>query len=226
VVPEGRRLPVAVAAGAAFTFTYQDTLDALVSAGAEPVPFDPRVDERLPGGAAGLLAGGGFPEVHAADLAANRPLLDDVRRRVTGGLPTWAECGGMLWLCRRLDGTPMADVLAADARMTGRLTLGYRTAAAASPSPVADRGAVVRGHEFHYSAVDPAGDALELTSRWGRRGDGFAGPALLATYLHLHPGGDPAPVERFTAACWARVAGGAPTPGTRPPQSVTRSCPT
>ena len=75
---------VAVAAGAAFTFTYTDTLDALAAAGAEPVPFDPLRDRALPEAVDGLIAGGGFPEVYAADLAANRPLLDDVRRRVGG----------------------------------------------------------------------------------------------------------------------------------------------
>jgi cobyrinic acid a,c-diamide synthase len=97
----------------------------------------------------------------------------------------------------------MAGVLPADARMTDRLTLGYRTARAAVASPVAPAGAELRGHEFHYTTVEPAGDALELTSRWGTRPDGFATPALLATYVHVHPGGDPTPVRRFAAACAA-----------------------
>jgi cobyrinic acid a,c-diamide synthase len=192
---------VAVAAGAAFTFTYTDTLDALVAAGAEPVPFDPLRDEALPAGVDGLIAGGGFPEVYAAELAANAPMLDDARRRIGGGLPTWAECGGLLWLCRSLDGRPMAGVVAADAEMTGRLTLGYRAATVTAPSPVGDRGAVVRGHEFHYSTVAPAGDALLFRSRFGERPDGFATPTLLATYLHHHPGGDPTAVARFVDTC-------------------------
>lgn len=205
IVAEGPRLPIAVAAGPAFTFTYQDTLDALVAAGADPVPFDPCRAERLPEGVAGLLAGGGFPEVHATDLAANASLLTDVRNRIVGGLPTWAECGGYLWLCRRLDDQPMAGVVPADAHMTGRLHLGYRTAEATTVSPVAPTGGTVRGHEFHYSTVEPAGGALQLSSRWGRRTDGFATPSLLATYLHFHPGGDPGPVERFVAACAAHA---------------------
>ncbi|MCA1844123.1 MAG: cobyrinate a,c-diamide synthase, partial [Actinobacteria bacterium] len=132
----GRRatVRVAVAAGAAFTFTYTDTLDALIAAGAEPVPFDPLRDEALPEGVDGLIAGGGFPEVYAADLAANGPMLDDVRRRIEAGLPTWAECGGLLWLCRSLDGRPMAGLIPADAEMTAHLTLGYREATATTPS--------------------------------------------------------------------------------------------
>jgi cobyrinic acid a,c-diamide synthase len=192
---------VAVAAGAAFTFTYTDTLDALEAAGALPVPFDPLRDEALPEAVDGLIAGGGFPEVYAADLAANRPMLADARRRIAAGLPTWAECGGLLWLCRSLDGQPMAGVVPADAEMTARLTLGYREATVAALSPVGDPGTVVRGHEFHYSTVDPAGEALVFRSRFGERPDGFATPTLLATYLHHHPGGDPSAVANFVATC-------------------------
>ena len=205
---------VAVAAGAAFTFTYTDTLDALVAAGAEPVPFDPLRDETLPAGVDGLIAGGGFPEVYAADLAANRPMLDDARRRIGGGLPTWAECGGLLWLCRTLDGRSMAGVVPADAGMTGRLTLGYRTATVTASSPIGAPGAVVRGHEFHYSTVEPAGDALLFRSRFGERPDGFATPTLLATYLHHHPGGDATAVARFVAACRQFRAGSGGGAGT------------
>jgi cobyrinic acid a,c-diamide synthase len=211
VVDTEAPVPVAVAAGAAFTFTYQDTLDALVAAGAEPVPFDPRTDPALPEGVAGLIAGGGFPEVHAADLAANEPLLKDLRTRAAGGLPIWAECGGLLWLTERLDDLPMAGLIPATARMTSKLTLGYRTARVVEPSPVGPAGAELRGHEFHYSTVEPGGSALELSARWGSRGDGFAGPHLLATYVHVHPGGDPTPVERFVRACVAQRSRPCPT---------------
>jgi len=202
--PAARPTRVAVAGGVAFTFTYADTLDALVAAGAEPVPFDPLRDEALPTGIDGLLAGGGFPEVYAAELAANRPLLADVRRQIEAGLPTWAECGGLLWLGRSLDGHAMAGVLPAEARMTGRLTLGYRQVTTARPSPVGPAGEEFRGHEFHYSTTEPAGDALLLASRFGTRPEGWATPTLLATYLHHHPGGDPGPVGHFVAACARR----------------------
>lgn len=205
VTAEGEQIRVAVAAGEAFTFTYTDTLDALRAAGAEPVPFDPAVDGDLPDGAVGLLAGGGFPEVHAEALAANTPMLSAVRQHAASGLPIWAECGGLLWLCQELDGVPMAGAVAAVGHMTDRLTLGYRDAAALSPSPVAPEGGLLRGHEFHYSTVEPSSPqgspALKLSSRWGTGTDGFATPSLLATYLHVHPGGDPTPVERFVRSC-------------------------
>jgi cobyrinic acid a,c-diamide synthase len=140
--------------------------------------------------------------MYAADLAANEPLLADVRGRVgDAGLPTWAECGGLLWLCGELDGHRMAGVVPARARMTERLTLGYRQATLAQASPVGTAGATFRGHEFHYSVLDPPGDALLLSSRFGEGPEGWATPTCLATYVHHHPGGDPGPVERFVATC-------------------------
>ena len=191
---------VAVARGPAFSFTYPDNLEALGDAGAELVSFDPLVDDRLPQGAAGLYAGGGFPEVFAAGLAANRPLLDDVAARVGAGLVTWAECGGLLWLARSLDGHALAGVVAAEGRMTERLTLGYRRATVRAASPLGPAGTALLGHEFHYSVLDPPGDALDWSGRAGGGRCGFAGPNLVASYIHLHLGADPSPAERFVAA--------------------------
>ncbi len=192
---------VAVAGGPAFSFAYPDNLELLAEAGAELVPFDPLVDPRLPAGATGLYAGGGFPEVFAAGLAANGALLADVRRRVAGGLVTWAECGGLLWLARSLDGHTLAGVLPADGHMTDRLTLGYRRARVRAASPLGPAGTELRGHEFHYSALDPAGDALDWSGRAGAGRSGFATPSLLASYVHLHLGSAPAPAEQFVATC-------------------------
>lgn len=198
--PPVGRARVAVAGGPAFSFVYRDNLEALAAAGAELVAFDPLSDPALPGGVGGLYVGGGFPEVYAAGLGANTALLDDVRRRVAGGLVTWAECGGLLWLSRSLDGVPLAGVVPAAGAMTERLTLGYRRATVRRGCPVAPAGSELRGHEFHYSALDPPGDALELSGRNGVVPGGWAAPRLLASYLHLHLGGDPAPAARFVAA--------------------------
>jgi cobyrinic acid a,c-diamide synthase len=205
------RARVALAAGPAFSFTYPDNLEALEAAGAELVPFDPCGDPALPPGCSGLVAGGGFPEVFGEALAANAPLLADVRARVAAGLVTWAECGGLLWLGRSLDGRAMAGAVAAEATMTGRLTLGYRTATTRVVSPVGPAGTELRGHEFHYSATEPAGDALDLVGRHGRGLGGFASPTLLASYLHVHLGGDPSPAAAFVRCCVA--AGGWPSLG-------------
>jgi cobyrinic acid a,c-diamide synthase len=201
--PPGPPVRVAVAGGPAFTFTYADTVDALAAGGAEVVPFDPLRDPALPEPVDGLVVGGGFPETFAADLAANRPLLADAGARVRAGLATWAECGGLLWLARELDGHAMAGVVPAVARMTDRLTLGYREVTTRVDTPVGPAGTTFTGHEFHYSRLEPGGDALALASRFGRGREGFATTRLLATYVHHHPGGDPAAVSAFLAACRA-----------------------
>lgn len=190
-------ITIGVAGGPAFSFTYTDTLDALAAAGAEVALFDPLRDEHLPADLDGLIIGGGFPEEYASTLAGNRPLLDELAATHRAGTPIWAECGGLLLLAEELDGHPMAGVIAARAEMTSRLTLGYRTATAHGDTPLGPAGTTVRGHEFHYSTVDPGGRALTLDSRFGSRSEGWAGPDLLATYLHFHPGGDPGPVARF-----------------------------
>ncbi|HVX19744.1 MAG TPA: cobyrinate a,c-diamide synthase [Acidimicrobiales bacterium] len=193
----GPAVPVAVMAGPAFSFAYPDNLERLAEAGADLLPFDPLESPALPDGARALYAGGGYPEVFAPALAANRPLLDDVRRKVAAGLVTWAECGGLLWLARSLDGHPLCGVLPADGQMTDRITVGYRTAAVRTGNPVAPAGAHLRGHELHYSVLEPPGDALAVAGRTGTGPAGWASPTLLASYLHLHLAADPGPAERF-----------------------------
>jgi cobyrinic acid a,c-diamide synthase len=201
----GAGVRIAVAAGPAFSFTYPDNLELLTDAGAELVPFDPLADPRLPERIDGLYAGGGFPEVFAAGLAANRPLLDDVARRVGGGLVTWAECGGLLWLARSLDGHRLAGAIPADGHMTDRLTLGYRRARVGVASPLGPPGTELRGHEFHYSTLDPPGDGLDWSGRAGRGRAGFAGPTLLASYVHLHLAADPGLAEHLVRRCGPRA---------------------
>jgi cobyrinic acid a,c-diamide synthase len=196
---------IAVAGGLAFSFTYPDNLELLAQAGAEVVPFDPAADPALPDGVHGLYAGGGFPEVFADALAANQPLLADVRRQHDAGLAIWAECGGLLWLARSLDDRPLAGIVPADAKMTDRLTLGYRTAVVRTDNPLAPAGAELRGHEFHYSTIAPPGDAFDLSGRFGAGRAGFATPNLLASYVHLHLAATPEVAERFVRTA-ARTA--------------------
>jgi cobyrinic acid a,c-diamide synthase len=193
----GPPVRVALAGGPAFSFTYPDNIEQLTAAGAELVPFDPLVDVALPEGVHGLVAGGGFPEVHAAALADNASLLADVRRRVAGGLVTWAECGGLLWLATALDGRAMVGAVGTTATMTARLHLGYRRAEAVVANPVLAAGSSLRGHVFHYTTTEPAGEGLLLRRAGNAQPEGFAGPSILATYLHAHLGADPAPAVRF-----------------------------
>jgi cobyrinic acid a,c-diamide synthase len=203
----GRRggVRVGVACGPAFTFLYQENLELLEAGGAELVPVDPTADESLPELVAALYLGGGFPETHAEALAANRALRAAVRRFAGAGGPVVAECGGLLYLARALDGHPMCAVLPADGHMTGRLSLGYRRAAAAVPSPVAGAGVTVRGHEFHYSAIEPAAGAHPAWRLDGGRPEGFVTGGVHASYLHTHWAAFPEMPARLLAAARKRA---------------------
>lgn len=191
---------IAVASGPAFSFSYPDNIEALTAAGASLVPFDPCRELTLPEGTTAVLAGGGFPEVFAEALSDNRPMLGAVADHHRRGGLIWAECGGLLWLTHSLDGHPMAGIIDATATMGGGRILGYRTATTTTASPLGPAGTTLRGHEFHYSATDPQGDALVLTGRHGTGAGGFATETLLASYLHVHLAADPALAERFVAA--------------------------
>ncbi|MFJ5150019.1 cobyrinate a,c-diamide synthase [Streptomyces sp. NPDC088353] len=197
---------VAVAGGSAFTFSYAEHAELLTAAGAEVVPFDPLRDERLPEGTRGLVVGGGFPEVYAAELSANEPLRGAVAEFALGGAPVAAECAGLLYLCRELDGRPMCGVLDASARMTGRLTLGYRDAVAVSDSVLAGAGERMRGHEFHRTVVEPGSGTGAAAPAWGvrvpeRRVEGFVQQKVHASYLHTHWAAAPGVARRFVERC-------------------------
>jgi cobyrinic acid a,c-diamide synthase len=190
---------VAVAGGAAFSFCYPETAELLAAAGADVVTVDPLRDEALPPGCRALVLGGGFPEMHAGELSANEPLRADVARLAAAGAPVVAECAGLLYLARELDGRPMCGVLDATAQMTGRLTLGYRDATAAGDSVLAPAGTQVRGHEFHRTVADPAASAVPAWSVDGRP-EGFVQRQVHASYLHLHWAGYPQLAQRLVAA--------------------------
>ena len=196
-------LKIAVAGGAAFTFSYAEHAELLTAAGAEVVVFDPLRDEQLPDGTHGLVIGGGFPEVYAAELSANEPLRKAVSALAETGAPVAAECAGLLYLCRELDGMPMCGVLDATARMSERLTLGYRDAVALSDSVLAVAGTRMRGHEFHRTVVEPGSGAAPA---WGvrapeRRVEGFVQQGVHASYLHTHWAAEPGVARRFVERC-------------------------
>ncbi|MEU3446855.1 cobyrinate a,c-diamide synthase [Streptomyces thermolilacinus] len=199
----GERPVVAVAGGAAFTFSYAEHAELLAAAGAEVVAFDPLRDEKLPEGTRGLVIGGGFPEVYAPELSANEALRDAVAALARSGAPVAAECAGLLYLARSLDGKPMCGVLDADARMSERLTLGYRDAVAVSDSPVSAAGTRLRGHEFHRTVIDPGAGA---NPAWGlrqpeRRVEGFVVGGVHASYVHTHWAALPGVARRFVEHC-------------------------
>jgi cobyrinic acid a,c-diamide synthase len=195
---------IAVAAGSAFSFRYEENHELLAAAGAELVPFDPLADEELPARCGALLLAGGFPEVFGAELSENWALRAEVAAFARGGRPILAECGGLLYLSTELDGRPMCDVVPARAWMGERLTLGYREASASGDHPAWPAGTVARGHEFHYSSVDPAADAgapaWTLRARGTERAEGFVLGGVHASYLHTHWAATPEVALRLVRA--------------------------
>lgn len=213
--PPARPARIAVARGRAFSFHYEENLELLAAAGAELCPFDPLTDEELPAGTTALILAGGFPEVFGAELEANASLRADVAGLAAAGRPILAECGGLLFLLEGLDGREMCGVLPGQATMTDRLTLGYREASAATPTPWLRHGERVRGHEFHYSRVEPSDEppAWTLTARGTERAEGIARGAVQASYLHVHWAAHPELAHRFAAAASAAATNPAARPG-------------
>lgn len=214
--PSSRRPVVAVAAGRAFTFRYPETDELLTAAGCDVVEFDPLTDPDLPAGTCGLYLGGGFPEVHAADLAANQSLRTAVRTAVAKGVPTVAECAGLLYLADTLDDRPMVGAVPAAAAMHPRLILGYRDATAPTDTLLARAGDTITGHEFHRTRTPLPTDA-DPAWAWDRPDgpvtDGVSldpastgRPTVHASYLHTHWAGHPALAQRFADAVHAHAA--------------------
>ncbi len=197
---------VAVAAGRAFSFRYSETDELLRAAGCVPVLFDPLTDEVLPANTAGLYLGGGFPEVHAGELSANTTLRQSIQTAIAAGLPTVAECAGLLYLCATVDGSPMIGAVDAAAVMSPRLTLRYRQLVADHDHLLAAAGTRVTGHEFHRTVVEPAAGAR---AGWLVDGEpaGFGGDTVHASYLHVHWAGHPQLAQRFADAVHAFGSG-------------------
>ncbi|MGQ0467335.1 MAG: cobyrinate a,c-diamide synthase [Sporichthyaceae bacterium] len=201
----GPRPKIALAGGPAFTFSYAEHAELLRAAGADLVTVDPLRDEALPPGTAGLVLGGGFPEVYAQALSDNEKLRKDVADLAASGGVVLAECAGLLYLSRSLDGAAMCGVIAADARMTPRLTLGYRQAVASVDSVLCRAGQTVRGHEFHRTVVEPVAGPQPAWTMSATHGDlanvpeGHVAGRVHASYLHLHWAGRPRIARRVVA---------------------------
>ncbi|MDD4281936.1 MAG: cobyrinate a,c-diamide synthase [Candidatus Methanofastidiosa archaeon] len=208
------RARIGVATDSAFNFYYADNLDMLRAQGATLVPFSP-LEGTFPD-VDGAYFGGGFPELHAARLAANRQMISAVRLACSDGMPVLAECGGLMYLSRNVrdfDGTKhrMAGVFDATVEMTRSLqALGYVETTCIRDTPLARRGTGVRGHEFHYSRITESTE--EDYAYYHRRGhgiaggyDGFVSHETVASYLHIHFGALPAMAERFVEACAAHA---------------------
>ncbi len=211
-LPKLRSRPrIAVAYDQAFSFYYADNWDLLESLGAELVFWSPLTATSLPEGVSGLYFGGGFPEMFAAELAANQSAQQAVRSAILAGMPTYGECGGLMYLTESLidfagKAWQMIGVLPTTSQMGQRLTLGYRRAIAQQDSPLMPAGTIVWGHEFHRSTLvtPPATPFYHLQGYDGPipgQREGWQQHALQASYVHLHWGACPELPARFIANC-------------------------
>lgn len=191
-----RSVRVGVAQDAAFCFYYPENLELLEAEGAQIIRFSPIRDGALPEVDL-LYLGGGYPELHGEALAGNATMRQAIRSFAERGGTIYAECGGMMYLTqaiRDLDGRShqMVGLFPAEAVMhKPGLTLGYRTVECAQPCVLGTSGTSLRGHEFHYSTLEPRGPlhyACTLADARGepRGRDGLIMGNTLALYTHLH----------------------------------------
>ncbi|HEX7628417.1 MAG TPA: cobyrinate a,c-diamide synthase [Candidatus Methanoperedens sp.] len=184
---------IGIANDSAFCFYYQDTFDALKRSGAEPVFFSPMSDT-LPE-VDGIYLGGGYPELYAKELEASNT-RHEIKKVAEDGMPIYGECGALLYLGASLKTDKlykMAGVLGASSRMTGKLqALGYTEAEAVMDSPIAKKGKLIRGHEFHYSVAECDTDVRFVYKLKRGKGiiegrDGLMEHNTMASYMHTHP---------------------------------------
>ncbi|MBV9389109.1 MAG: cobyrinate a,c-diamide synthase [Chroococcidiopsidaceae cyanobacterium CP_BM_ER_R8_30] len=204
-------LRLAIARDRAFSFYYQDNLDLLQQLGAQLIPWSPLSDRTLPENIQGLYFGGGFPEVFAQQLAENYPIRAAVRAALQSGIPTYAECGGLMYLCQQIvdfDGKAWAMIGAIPtiAVMSSRLTLGYRQATALQDSPLLNAGTKVWGHEFHRSRLTeiPMHPLFQIRGYEAQSSSTLEGWQLHnihASYVHLHFGERLEIPRRFLQHC-------------------------
>jgi len=206
-----RRCRIGLALDEAFHFYYDDNLRRLEQLGAELVRFSPVHDVRIPD-VDGLYLGGGYPEVHAAALAANQTMRADVAAFAAAGRPIYAECGGLMYLARQietLDGQrhAMAGVIPGEVAMRDRLVaLGYVEVETQAPTSLGGPGLRFRGHQFRYSELTLTGEVDHVYTVRRRRGgevthEGYRLGHTLASYVHAHWASNPMAARGLVDAC-------------------------
>ena len=185
-------IKVGLASDQAFNFYYQANLDLLKAAGAKIVEFSPLKDSRLPKVDAVYL-GGGFPESFLQELAANKEFKSDFKEKVKQGLPAYAECGGLMYLCGQVkdfEGKEfkMLGLLPVEIEMTSKLQeMGYQEVEASADNLLFKKGEKARGHIFHYSRISEIDQNVKRSYNYQKKEEGYSSQDnILASYIHLH----------------------------------------
>ena len=207
----GRPVTIAVARDESFSFYYRSTLEILTALGAELCYFSPMKDVSLPENIDGLYLGGGFPEVFAGKLSANRSLLEDINRKLGAGLHCYAECGGFMYLTESITGkngemNPMAGFFDGHTIMTDRLQrFGYVDIEFTADNVLGKAGQSARGHEFHHSLVEgvtcPTTYLIKSAFSGLHWPCGYLRSNTLAAYAHIDFWGYPDLARHFLDTC-------------------------
>ena len=200
---------IAVAKDKAFCFYYRDSLELLEKLGAKLTFFSPLDDERLPKNIGGLILGGGYPELYAKELAKNKSMLLDIKMSVNNRIPTYAECGGFMYLQQAITGmdgniTPMVGAIKGRSSYQNKLIrFGYASLKAKKDNLFCSEGDSINMHEFHYYDSDNNGSDFEATKpNSSRKWDCiFATDTLFAGYPHIHLYGNINFARRFVQKC-------------------------
>ncbi len=207
---------IAVAYDRAFCFYYEDNFDLLRDAGAEIIRFSPLAGAAVPEGADAIYIGGGYPELYALKLSLNRSMINAIAAWAASGKPLYAECGGLMYLSRGIHDFEgnffgMAGVFPFETRMKkGRSKLGYREILLREDCIMGKKGAMLRGHEFHYSEIEEGADGdsvisdiytVKNGSGQELHGEGYRYRQTLASYIHIHFGSNPRIAKEFISLC-------------------------
>ena len=209
---DARRVRIALASDDAFCFTYKENTALLQEAGCEIVPFSPLSDTGLPDDIDGVILSGGYPELHAAELAANEAMLEAVRQSRADGIPMIAECGGFMYLHETLEGADgelyrMAGVIPGRCFRTERLgRFGYITLKALEGGLLCPEGSELKAHEFHYWDSEHCGESFLAVKPDGSRSwkCGIMTDDMYAGFPHLFYYDSPKAAMRFVHACAGR----------------------
>ncbi len=205
-----KKVRIGVIRDKVFSFYYPENLEALNRAGADLVYIDSLRDESLPA-IDGLYIGGGFPEIFGTELEQNTAMRTSIRKAVVTGLPVYAECGGLMYLARKLHyegrSFDMCGVLPCDTQMSVKPKgHGYSAMSTIAPNYLFSVGTVVRGHEFHHSQIinyspSELQHIYQVQRGFGLNGkiDGIIHRNVIASYSHIYAGAHPEWAVNFVA---------------------------
>ena len=204
-------ITLGIARDEAFCFYYRENLKLLEQMGARLRFFSPLREEKLPEGLHGMILYGGYPELYAETLSANASMRESIGRAIAAGMPYLAECGGFMYLHETMEDMeqkawPMAGIIPGNAYRTGHLNrFGYITLTAEKAQILGEKGASIRGHEFHYFDSTANGDSF-LAKRPASKGEWRCIHGTmqgLAGFPHLYYYSNPEMIFHFLQACGA-----------------------